>query len=186
MAPNASTFGRTVLLASVLACASPAWAAQVAGVTLPPTETEHGTQLQLAGCAAREEFWMDLYAVSLYLPQGMTAASMTDDQAPKLIRLDVTYDGKVPDGLPSAWKQRLRQRVSQEFIRTLQKQYNNLRNGDTVRVSYLPGSGTTLSVNGNTIVTRPGGELMNAMMQVWIGPDPVSENIKRLLLHGSC
>ena len=91
MAPNASTFGRTVLLASVLACARPAWAAQVAGVTLPPAETVQGTRLQLGGCAAREELWMDLYAVSLYLPQGTTAAaSMTDDQAPKLLRLDVT------------------------------------------------------------------------------------------------
>ncbi len=187
MAPSASNLGRSALLAGLLACAPPAWAAQVAGITLPPTETVQGTQLQLAGCAVREELWMNLYAISLYLPHGAAgAARMTDDQTPRMIRLDVTYDGQVPNGLPSEWKERLQQRVSQEFIQTLQNQYNDLRGGDTVRVSYVPGSGTTLSVNGNTVVTRPGNGLMNAMMQVWIGPDPISGNIKRHLLSGSC
>lgn len=187
MAQSAANLGRTVLFAGLLAYAAPAWPAQVAGVTLPPTESVQGAQLQLAGCAAREELWTDLYAVSLYLPAGATgAARMIDDQTPKLVRLDVTYNGEVPDGLPSEWKERLQQRVSQEFIQTLQNQYNKLRGGDTVRISYAPGSGTILSVNGNTIVTQPASELMNAMMQVWIGPNPVSDNIKRHLLRGSC
>lgn len=187
MASSSSNLGRAALFAGLLACAAPAWSAQIAGVTLPPTESVQGTQLQLAGCAAREELWMDLYAVSLYLPQGATGnARMTDDQMPKLIRLDVTYSGEIPDGLPSEWKERLQQRVSQEFIQTLQNQYNNLRGGDAVRISYVPGNGTTLSVNGNTVVTRPGSDLMNAMMDVWIGSNPVSDNIKRHLLRGSC
>jgi len=187
MASSASNLGRGALLAGLLACATPAWSAQVAGVMLPPTETVQGTPRQLTGCAVYEKLWMDLYAVSLYLPREMASvARMTDDQTPRLVRLDVTYDGKVPDGLPAEWNERLQEHVSQEFIRVLQGHYNTLRGGDTVRVSYVPGSGTTLSVNGNSVVTRPGAGLMNAMMDLWIGPDPVSQNMKRLLLQGSC
>lgn len=193
MAPRVSDLGRTVLLAGCLACAvplagaAPAWSARIAGVTLPPTETVGSAQLQLVGCSAREKLWMDLYAVSLYLPREMASvARMTDDGVPKLVRLDVTYDGKVPDGLPSEWKQRLREHVSQEFLQTLEAHYNTLRGGDTVRVSYTPGGGTTLSVNGRTVATRPGGELMNAMLKLWVGPDPVSQDIKSQLLQGSC
>lgn len=187
MAPSASNFGRTALLAGFLTCSIPAWSVQIAGVTLPPTETVQGTQLSLAGCASREKLWVDLYAVSLYLPQGTTdVARMTDDQTPKLVRLDVTHDGQVPNGLPSEWRQRLQQHVSQEFMQTLERHYNDLRGGDTVRVSYTPGGGTTLSVNGNTVATRPGGDLMNAMLKLWVGANPVSEDLKNHLLQGSC
>jgi len=187
MVSSALNLGRSALLAGLIACATPAWSAEVAGVTLPPTESVQGTPLPLAGCAVYEKLWMNVYAVSLYLPRGTASvARMTDDQTSKLVRLDVTYDGKVPDGLPSEWKDQLQKSVSQEFVRTLQGHYNTLRFGDTVRVSYVPGSGTTMSVNGNTVVTRPGVELMNAMMRLWVGPEPVSQNMKRLLLQGSC
>ena len=187
MASSPFNFGRTALFAGFLACANPAWSAEVAGVALPPTESVQGMPLQLVGCSVREKLWMDLYAVSLYLPREMTSvARMTDNQVPKLVRLDVTYDGQVPNGLPSEWKQRLQPQVSQEFMRTLEGHYNNLRGGDTVRVSYAPSSGTALSVNGNTVATRPGDDLMNAMLKLWVGADPVSQDIKRDLLQGSC
>ena len=187
MASGRLNFGCITLFAGFLACATPAWSAQVASVALPPTETVGGTRLQLVGCSVREKLWMDLYAVSLYLPQDMASvARMTDDQVPKLVRLDVTYDGQVPNGLPSQWRQRLQPQVSQQFMQTLESHYNNLRGGDTVQVSYAPGGGTTLSVNGNTIATRPGGDLMNTMMSLWVGANPVSQDIKRDLLRGSC
>ena len=188
MPRNASTLARAALLAGVLGSTLPARAAQVAGVTLPPTETVQGQQLQLASCAAYEKLWMDLYALSLYLPPGTptNASRILDSGVPKLLRLDVTYDGRVPNGLPDDWAQRLRDEVSREFMRTLRNQYNDLKGGDTVRIAYVPGQGTTLMVNGNVVVTRPGSELMASMLELWIGPDPVSGNLKRLLLSGPC
>ena len=188
MLRNASTLARAALLAGVLGSTLPAQAAQVAGITLPPTETVQGRQLQLASCAAREELWMDLYALSLYLPPGapINAARIRDDGTAKLLRLDVTYDGRVPNGLPEDWARRLRDEVSREFMRTLRNQYDGLRGGDTVRISYVPGQGTTLAVNGRAVATRPGSELMDSMLELWIGCDPVSGNMKRLLLSGPC
>jgi hypothetical protein len=41
-------------------------------------------------------------------------------------------------------------------------------------------------VNGRVVTTRPGSGLMDAMLDLWIGIDPISSNLKRLLLSGSC
>ena len=185
---TASRLCRAVLGAGLLlGLAGPAWSAQVAGVTVPPTETVQGRQLRLVGCASREMLWMNLYALSLYLPRPMDDASaILGESMPKLLRLDVTYDGRVPNGLPEDWASRLREEVSREFLRTLRGLYNDLRGGDTVRIAYVPGEGTTLSVNGRTVVSRPGGALMDSMLELWIGQDPVSGDVKRLLLSGSC
>jgi hypothetical protein len=131
--------------------------------------------------------WKDLYALSLYLPRPTGDASAVLGEAmPKLLRLDVTYDGKVPDGLPEEWAGRLREEVSREFMRTLRGIYNELRGGDTVRIAYAPGGGTTMTVNGRVVASRPGSDLMDSLLGLWIGRNPVSENMKRLLLSGSC
>ena len=104
----------------------------------------------------------------------------------KLIRLDITYDGQVPDGLPSTWKEQLQQHVSQEFQRTMSGLHDSLKGGDTVRVSFVPGRGTVVTVNGRQVATRPGDDALNAMLQLWTGPKPVSNDMKRLLLNGQC
>lgn len=166
----------------------PATAAEIAGITLPQTEVVLGTPLVLGACAVREELWTNLYVVSLYLPQrpGVSVAQFSDSQRARLMRIDVTYSGEVPDGLPSSWKERLQQQVSAEFLRILQGLYANLRGGDVVRVAYAPQSGTVLSVNGREVAARPGDTAFNAMAQMWVGPNPVSANIKRLLLQQAC
>lgn len=176
-----------IMLAALLATPQ-AKAAEIAGITLPETEVVQGTRLALGGCALREELWTNLYVVSLYLPQqpSISVAQFSDSQRTRLVRIDVTYDGAVPDGLPSSWKDRLQQQVSAEFLRTFQGLYADLRGGDVVRVAYVPQHGTVLTVNGREMATRPGDAVFNAMVQMWIGPDPVSENIKRLLLKQAC
>ena len=188
MIRNASTLVCVILIAYLTGTSTSALAAQVAGITLAPTETVHGQTLHLTGCGVREELWMEIYTVSLYLPQGTLAdaSRIRERNVPKLLRLDVTYNGSVPNGLPDEWAQRLREQVSHEFIRTLQNQYNDLKQGDTVRIAYVPNEGTTLSVNGQVVTTRTGAELMDAMLDLWIGTNPISGNIKRLLLSGSC
>ncbi|WP_372624476.1 chalcone isomerase family protein [Falsiroseomonas sp.] len=168
--------------------APPAMAAEIAGITVPETEAVQGTQLALRACAVREVFWTNLYVVSLYLPQqpGSGSVRFSDSQRPRLIRVDVTYDGAVPDGLPSSWNDQLQQRVSAEFLQTFRSLYDGLRGGDVVRLAYSPQSGTALSVNGREVVTQPGDTLFNAVAQIWIGQNPVSPNIRRLLLNQVC
>lgn len=159
----------------------------LAGVTLPASAEVDGRRLRLGGCAVREMWWMDLYTLAMYVPDApIDVATMLQPGTPKLVRMDVVYDGEVPGGLPEDWRDRLREEVSREFLRTLQDLYGDLKGGDTVAVAYAPDRGTTLAENGEQVAAKPGHGTMEAMLRLFVGRDPVSENMKRLLLQGSC
>lgn len=159
----------------------------LAGVTLPTSAEVDRRRLRLGGCAVREMWWMDLYTLAVYVPDApIDVATMLQPGTPKLVRMDVVYDGEVPGGLPEEWRDRLREEVSREFLRTLQDLYGDLKGGDTVAVAYAPDRGTTLAVNEEQVAARPGHGTMEAMLRLFVGQDPVSENMKRLLLQGSC
>lgn len=172
-------------LASALATAG-ALAAEIEGVTLAPESVYSGQRLELVGCGTREMmFFVDVYVISLYLPAPPADAVM-DPGTTKLVQLNIIYDGSVPDDLPDEWRSRLENQISQEMLRTLQGFYKDIRGGDIVTIGYAPDSGTAIRVNGETVVTQPGNSLIDAMLELWIGEDPISGNLKRLLLQSPC
>jgi hypothetical protein len=88
--------------------------------------------------------------------------------------------------LPDEWRTRIEDAVSAEMLRTLQGFYKRIRSGDVVTVGYAPDSDTTLRINGEAVVSQSGNDLIDTMLRIWIGDSPISDNLKRLLLKGSC
>jgi hypothetical protein len=182
--------GTCAALAITVVPAANARAAEIGGVTLPPTITYSDKQLALAGCGTREisVFFVgiDLYVISLYLPTPTTdVATILAPGTAKLVRLNVVYDGSMPDSLPDEWRTRIEDAVSAEMLRTLQGFYKRIRSGDVVTVGYAPDSDTTLRINGEAVVSQSGNDLIDTMLRIWIGDSPISDNLKRLLLKGS-
>lgn len=170
---------------SVLAPAD-AHPAEIEGVTLASEIVYSGQRLELAGCGAREVmFFVDLYVISLYVPSPPADAVMEPDTT-KIVQLNVIYDGSLPDDLPDEWRSGLEDRISEEMLRTLQGFYKDVRGGDIVTIGYAPDSGSTIQVNGETVITRHGNGLIDAMLDLWIGEEPISGNLKRLLLQTPC
>jgi hypothetical protein len=166
-------------------------AAEISGVTLPPRVTYSDNQLALAGCGTREisVFFIDveIYVISLYLPTPSTdAATILAPGTTKLVQLDIVYDGSMPEGLPDDWRSRIEDAVSIEMLATLQGFYQRIRSGDVATIGYAPDSGTTLRINGEAVVSQPGNDLIDTMLRIWLGDSPISHNLKRLLLKGSC
>jgi hypothetical protein len=60
-----------------------------------------------------------------------------------------------------------------------------LRNGDIVLVEYVPTKGTTVRINRGVAVSGAHHDLMLAFLDHWLGQQPVSEEIKRMLLTPS-
>ncbi|MEO3432012.1 chalcone isomerase family protein [Inquilinus sp. CAU 1745] len=161
-------------------------AVEIEGVTLAPESVYSEQRLELAGCGTREMmFFVDVYVISLYLPAPPADAVM-DPATTKLVQLNIIYDGSVPDDLPDEWRSRLEDQISEEMLRTLQGFYKDIRGGDIVTIGYAPDSGTAIRVNGDAVVTQPGNSLIDAMLELWIGEDPISGNLKRLLLQTPC
>ena len=126
---------------------------------------------------------MDLYQVSLYLPSkdaGMDR--ITQQSVPKAFHVEVLYGGSMPNEIPDGWAEELLPPIPERKAQELRQLYRNLNQGDELLITYAPGSGTTVKLNGETVLTDPGAELTASVVDVFLGPDPVSENVRDSLL----
>jgi hypothetical protein len=183
-------FRMTFLIAVLLCAAMPAstsLGAEVAGERLPSTLSIAGRELTLAGCAPRQILWKEVYALGLYLPRpDTTIAYIRDPSTSKAVRIKVAYEGDVPDQLPEQWREQLGSVLSQNELQMLQRSYATLQPSDAVTVAYTPGGDTTVLLNGEAFLQKPGHELMNALLEIWLGRDPVAEDMRRSILAGTC
>lgn len=155
---------------------------------LPNSVEFHGQPLSLASCAVRSVLFQDLYGVGIYMPQGLVTAGLLRDQAvPKLIAMKVLYGGRMPSGLPADWQRELRQNVAVEYLSGMDEAYSRIGPGDVMSFGYLPGQGTTIALNGLAVELVPDHGIIDAMLNVWVGPNNVAGNqVKRDLLSGRC
>ncbi len=165
----------------------PLHAAEMHGRHLPDSLQRFDSNFSLAGCGLREFFFIDIYLLSLYLPdEAAGPATVHNSNSPRVFVLDVLYKGDMPDDLPNLWREPLSQQISAELLEILQEQYDRVDTGDRVELAWYPGEGEQLRINGELVVREPGKELMPALTEMWLGEDPVSGNLKRLLLQGDC
>jgi hypothetical protein len=159
----------------------------VAGVTPPAALSVFGRQLQLAGCGARVVLWEELYALGLYLPQSaMERSVVLDPETPKAVRLYALYDGEIPEKIPEQWRRPLRRMLPPDLMDTVQAFFDRLASGDVATIAYAPDEGTAFQINGTPVADTPGHRIIEAMLRLWIGDAPVSEDVRRELLQGGC
>ncbi len=162
-------------------------AAEIDGENIPDTYSLGDSTLSLNGCGKREMLWNSLYLVSLYLEQPTSdAQTITDETTAKTIRLKVLYDNKLPDDLPDLWREPLQEEMNKEMLKTVLNLYDDISTGDIVLFSYHPQLGTRVSLNDERVIERNNSALISTLLDNWIGIEPVSENLKRLLLSQSC
>lgn len=183
------SFRGTILVVSIAAGTPSMAAAQpsVAGATVPADLSVFGQELVLAGCGTREILWQDLYSLGLYLPQAVMAPSeILSPDTPKAVRLHVLYEGELPGSIPEEWREPLRRKLPPDLMDTVQAFFGRVESGDVATIAYTPTGGTVLQVNGETDTQVPGHQLVQALLELWIGAQPVSPDLRRDLLEGTC
>jgi hypothetical protein len=60
----------------------------------------------------------------------------------------------------------------------------DVEKGDQILLTYVPGEGTTVEVKGAKKGTIEGKDFADALFAVWLGPNPVQEDLKKALLGG--
>jgi hypothetical protein len=158
----------------------------VPGYAAPPrTVTVAGDDLVLNGIATRQALVFDLYTVALYLPEPTTSVErISDPSVPKAFYVEVDYDGSAPDVIPEHWREELLPPVSVERPEELRHASQSLGEGDAIHIAYVPGAGAAVQLNGETVLRDTGHGLIEAVIDLWIGADPVSEDVRRGLLYG--
>ncbi|OGI44698.1 MAG: hypothetical protein A2150_04270 [Candidatus Muproteobacteria bacterium RBG_16_64_11] len=183
----------TVLLA-LSALSLPARAAEVGGVPIAPTAelTATGPALTLNGAGVRKKFFMIVYVGALYLPaKAATAREALAQAGPKRMLLHFVYDELSAQKLVDAWNEGFAANNSDAELAPLRArigQFNTLfattRKRDVIALDYLPGEGTRVSHNGQVKGTIPGEDFNTALLKIWLGDKPVTEELKKALLGG--
>lgn len=165
-------------LAAAAVSALPVEAATLAGVTFPNTVDVGGHTLVLNGLGLRTKWFFKIYVGGLYLPHktGSPAAILHSNEPREM--LSHFLWGVSKHDVCTAWKDGLKDNVpnaSHEVHRNFTKLCSwmeRLPKGGSMRLTYLPGRGTRVEVNGTLKGTLPGKATADAILSVWIGPDP--------------
>jgi len=57
-------------------------------------------------------------------------------------------------------------------FKTLSSWMEEMKDGQSIVLTYVPGTGTTVNVNGKVKGTLPGKATADAILATWIGPKP--------------
>jgi hypothetical protein len=187
-----------LLLTATLATAvstisgSPAHAASLAGITQPDKAEVSGQSLVLNGLALRTKFFVKVYVGGLYLAhkEGNAGKVMAED-APRRMVLSFLYSVKASQ-MCDAWNEGLADNTPhaaadvKKAFATLCGDMEDIPKGQTMTLTYLPGQGTAVEVNGKPKGTLAGKPTADAILATWIGPKPgPGEDFKKGVLGGS-
>ena len=162
----------------VLALAIPAAAANVAGVNMEDRVTVGTQTLVLNGAGLRKKFIVKVYVGGLYLPskQSSAATILTTDQ-PRRMVMHFLYSVTKAQ-MAEAWNEGLTDntpKASPEVktaFKTLEGWMEDVPKGNRIVLTYVPGTGTTVEVNGKSKGTLGGKAVSDAIVNTWLGPNP--------------
>ena len=184
---------RLLLAVAALAATLPGAAAEVAGVKFPDQVEAQGKQLALNGAGLRRKFIFKVYAMALYLPaKADTPAAVIDARGPKRIAIGMLRDVSartfsdalregIEDNHTEAQVKALEPRLEQ--LEAVMQKVGTAKEGMRIRLDWVPGAGTQVSVNGAPAGAPILGEdFYRSLLRIWLGPHPVQDDLKRALL----
>jgi len=159
------------------------------GVTLPTQIDVDGQALVLNGTATRKKFIVKVYVAGLYLPARETDAErILDADEPRQLVMQFVHDVDKKK-MCDAWNEGLEKNTPDATpelkgqFETLCSYMEDIKKGEQFVFTYLPGSGTRVSVKGVDKGSIEGKAFAGALFKVWIGPHPgPGEGFKKQLL----
>lgn len=145
------------------------------------------TILRLRGTAKLTYLFFDVYAGALYVDPSVQTIEEVLAPHPKTLVLQYRYSISKED-LTSATKKLVKKNPQIDFARiqagldALCALYRDIEPGDRYQLSYHPGEGTSLSLNGTLLGTVPGDELAAAMFGIWVSKYSVDRGFTSKLL----
>jgi hypothetical protein len=124
---------------------------------------------------------------ALYLPTQINPADAMGD-LPKHLVLQYFHDIKKEDFQESTISI-IKKNVSEasyekiaDRVQKLNKLYQDVKSGERYSLTYIQGTGSTLSLNGKPLGTIPGYDFSFAVFSIWLGENPIGENFRDVLL----
>ena len=180
----------TLAAALLVAVSAAAFAAEVSGVKVPDTETVDGKNLKLNGAGLRKKAIFKVYVAGLYVENPIhDATALLSSNQIKSMRLHMMRNLKgrqISDAIiegfernSKAQQDKLKSRLDQ-----LTAMFPDVAEGDDVVMTWIPDKGTKVTIRGTDRGTIEGRDFADALFAVWLGPDPVQDDLKKALVGG--
>jgi hypothetical protein len=180
--------------ALVAALASPsAHAVEILGVKLDDTAKVGGKELVLSGHGIRMKAVFKVYVLGVYLTKKETTqAGVLANQGPKRFVLNFQRElsgDEFGASFLAGINKNLDKDEKSKLVNPLLKlgdtfeRIGGIKKGDLVLVDWVPGTGTTMTLNGKPImepITEP--LFNNAVLRIWYGDKPADGALKNALL----
>lgn len=166
--------------------ASNATAVEVEGVNVGESKTVDGTALELNGVGVRSKFFIDLYVAALYLPSKSSDASSilsADDTQAMVLHV---ISGRInSDNMTEATLEGFENSTDGNMA-PIQDQVDELltvfadeiNEGDTFELVYVPGDGVRVIKNGQLGKTIGDRAFKEALFGIWLGDEPAQGSLK--------
>ena len=161
---------------------------QVDGVRFARTVDAHNQQLRIQGTGLLKVMvFVKAYAGAFYLPDYTPADQALQPVAKQLV-LEYFHPiksedfakatrVKILDNVDAAEAEQLGPRIDR-----LAALYRDVQPGDRYALTYVPGEGTRLTLNGELLGSIPGDDFARAVFSIWLGANPIDEGFRDRLL----
>ena len=160
------------------------------GVSLKSTVSLDGQNLIYNGAGVRKKWFFKLYVGALYLPQKVSSGSMVvkGDQ-PMMIQLNIISDlidsEKMIEAVTEGFEKSTGGNTSpiqKEIDLMIDTFADEIKTGDVFELMYVPGTGVKVYKNGKVGATVKGMPFKEALFGIWLGDDPVADDLKNGML----
>jgi len=157
----------------------------------PPTLSLHDHAFELNGQGVlRFARVLSIYSAALYLGEGIGPDRALDD-VPRRLEVEYKISAKA-SLLRETTLDILRRNFSEaelapvmDRVETIGAWWPDFQPGEQAALTYIPGRGTELTVNGISRGTIPGADFARMYFSIWLGEQPASEKLRDALLGGA-
>ena len=182
---------RIIVALALTLSSTMAIARDVTGVPLPETVTLGSRPaLVLNGAGIRSKFFIKVYVGALYLPvRTRDVSAVLHHTGPVSMHMHFLHNEVSKEKLVKAWNEGFdanldpaeRTRLGARIAR-FNALFRTAHKGDIIRLDFLPGSGTTVTINNESRGVIEGEDFMQAWLRIWLGKHPADADLKQGLL----
>ncbi len=163
-------------------------AVQINGVSFQDSVTVGDEVLQIRGAGLLKWLFFKVYVAALYLPPDVPGRNVLDDVPKKMVfhyLSDMKAEQFTESGEPLLLKNASADELAQVRVKidAINNMYRDVDKGERYSLTYMPGKGTELALNGDVLGRIGGYDFAAVYYRIWLGENPVDDDLKRMLLN---
>lgn len=165
------------------------WMIPTSPGAIPPPDIEvHGHRLTLRGeSLLRVGYVFKVYQARLFVGESNATDTVQGD-VPKRLEISYLRAIKAEDIIRIGDETLRRQTPADQFdalqtrLQTINRWYTDVQEGDTYALTYVPGRGCELALNGKSLGVIEGADFARAYFGIWLDPRTTYKDFRRELL----